>query len=333
MNNFLVKILSYRWMMHLLFWTIVIADGYLGNERYMTADVLYRHLFISVSIHIVQVYSNILFLYPKLFERGKIWQYIICLLLSAMFFAGIGNLLYLDADILKHTPYRYFFFRQLYVQGLSTGAKFLRSGIYNYFRMKQLQREQKEAELKLLQSQVNPHFLFNTLNNLYSLTLKNSPQAPETVLKLSELMRYMTSVTGVNSIALKKEIEYLENYVALERLRLNHDALIDLQVQGDFSTHSIAPLMLIPFVENAFKHGVETQNDNIHLEINISLQGNELYFYVSNTKPTHAKEGHPEHGTGLKNVIKRLELIYPAKHQLTIREDDNKFFVKLLLQL
>jgi two-component system, LytTR family, sensor kinase len=333
MNNFLINILSRRWLMHILFWATVIADGYLGNAKYMQGEVLFKHLLYSVPLHIVQVYFNIFVLYPRLFEKGKIFQYIISLFASAMFIAGIANLLYIDAGILKDTPYRYFFFRQLYVQGLSTGAKFLRAGIYNYFAIKEMQRSQQEAELKLLRSQVNPHFLFNTLNNLYSLTLKQSAQAPETVLKLSEIMRYMTTVSGMQKVSLEKEVEYIRNYVALEKLRLNDDAHIDLQLQGDFEKYTIAPLLLLPFVENAFKHGVETQSANVWLELAISMQGNELYYYSVNSKPDTYIETKERTGTGLNNVKKRLEFLYPQRHQLSVEDKKDRYTIKLLIKL
>jgi LytS/YehU family sensor histidine kinase len=198
-----------------------------------------------------------------------------------------------------------------------------------------LAREKLEAELNFLKSQVHPHFLFNTLNNLYALTLKKSNKSPDVVLKLSEMLDYMLYQCNEDKISLDKEIKLIENYISLEQLRFSNNVELTFDVEGKTANISIAPMILFPLVENCFKHGISIDTKKGWIKIELSVNQDELTFEVSNSKPpqTIKKQEEVSKGIGLKNVKKRLELIYPDKHKLDIAEKENSFECKLILEL
>jgi hypothetical protein len=193
------------------------------------------------------------------------------------------------------------------------------------------QDEKRSAELSSLRLQVNPHFLFNTLNSIYSLALEKSDKTPEAIVKLSELMRYVTSEVGEDFVPLEKELNYISNYIELQRIRLADTVQIDYVVSGDWTEDRIAPLLLIPFIENAFKFGV---NPEMHskIEVNLSIAEHQLALSVANNKVQN-NDRLMKSGTGLVNVQKRLKLIYPAAHKLILKDNNQHFEVKLTLQL
>lgn len=190
--------------------------------------------------------------------------------------------------------------------------------------------EKLNAEQAFLKSQLNPHFLFNTLNNIYSLTLTQSPKAPEAVLKLSELMRYMLYESNVEKIGLETEVKYLKNFVELQKFRYSGQIFIDFQVVGDLHLQKIAPLLLISFVENAFKHG-EVNIESKPLSISLLLNQNNLNFTVKNFKKDQNKD--EVGGVGLENVRRRLNLIYPNQHSLDVQESADTYLCELNLIL
>jgi sensor histidine kinase YesM len=199
----------------------------------------------------------------------------------------------------------------------------------------QLLLETHTIELQLLKSQIHPHFLFNTLNNLYSLTQKQSDQAPEIVLKLSGLLHYMLFECNAPEVYLTKEMAALQDYMELERLRYGKRLTIQTHIQGDLEQKKIAPLLLIPFVENAFKHGASQQLSQTCIELQLMVKGNHLFFEVINSK--NASETgvihSPGGGLGLKNVKKRLDLIYPQRYDLTIKSLKENFIAVLKIEL
>jgi len=192
----------------------------------------------------------------------------------------------------------------------------------------------KEAELKLLKAQIHPHFLFNTLNNLYGLVLSGSDNAPDIVLKISSLLDYMLYQSIRPFVGLNEEIEYIRDYMELEKLRYNN-LNIRLSKKGWFEHHTIAPMILQPFVENAFKHGISKDVDNQWLEIGIQLNEDILNFYVKNPRRLDSDTDKTDYteGIGLKNVQKRLGIIYPKRYDLKIREDQDTFTIYLQLKL
>ncbi len=196
-----------------------------------------------------------------------------------------------------------------------------------------LKNEKLAAEMKFLKSQTNPHFLFNTLNNIYSLTVIKSDAAPENLLKLSDILRYMLYDCKAEKVPLSKEIEYIRNYIDLKLLKDSEGLNVKLDLDESQPNLMIAPLLFIPFIENAFKHSKIEDLKNGWIEIQLQRPGNELIFTVKNSLPTkkYTKDG--TGGIGLENVKRQLELTYPNKHDLTIQANEENFEVQLKLQL
>lgn len=194
-----------------------------------------------------------------------------------------------------------------------------------------IRQQQTEIELSVLKSQVNPHFLFNVLNSIYSLSLRKSDQTPEVVMRLSEILRYMLYEAKYEFVPLKKEIQMLRDYADIERMRLSSGQVLSFHCDHRISAYQIAPLLLIPFAENAVKHGTNSMAEDAFIAIDITLAGDTLRFSCKNNyKPLPANE---DSGLGLENVRKRLQLLYPGKHTLTIKQQNNIFEVLLFIQL
>lgn len=196
----------------------------------------------------------------------------------------------------------------------------------------EIQLKLKEAELKLLKDQIHPHFLFNTLNNIYGLTLEKSDDAPELVLKLSEILDYILYRCNRQYVALSEEINNLENYIEVQKIRHAKNQACVAEFPGDTGKLRIAPLILLPFLENAFKHGLIHSSDAADVETSIHLSGEKMLFVVLN-KVVPGSMGKSSGGIGIQNVTKRLDLIYPGKHKLEIDQSSNTFCVTLELTL
>lgn len=199
-------------------------------------------------------------------------------------------------------------------------------------RWRQSEKEKLNAELSYLKAQINPHFLFNTLNSIYSLAIEKSDQTPAAIVKLSGMMRYVISDSGHHLVSLSKEIDYIRNYIELQKIRFGNAVPLSFRVNGVYAGERIAPLILISFVENAFKHGVNAAEDpDIRIEINITTH--QLHFTAFNNKVTVQEMPEDKGGLGIENTRKRLELLYPGRHTLEITDDPHYFSVSLLLQL
>lgn len=198
---------------------------------------------------------------------------------------------------------------------------------------RQIEREKLQAELQLLKSQIHPHFLFNTLNNLYGLTLHKSNDSPKVVLKLSELLSYMLYDCNATEVLLRKEIEFIRNYVGLEQLRYGDRLDMSINISGDYEHKLIAPLLLVPFLENAFKHGTSEQLEQAWMHVELLVQDATLKFKVINSR--EASEPSTTHvgGIGLQNVKKRLQLLYANRHELRITAEEETFMIALTLEL
>jgi two-component system, LytTR family, sensor histidine kinase LytS len=197
-------------------------------------------------------------------------------------------------------------------------------------------RDQKEMELKHLKAQLNPHFLFNTLNNLYGLSVAQSKRLPELMLKLSDLLRYSLYQTNQNYVSLEKELGYISNYLELEKIRLDNKTQIDYQTTGDFSGLYIAPLMLISFIENSFKHYSIARNQQAYVNILFVFGDNALHLIICNSlDPTlYTERKNPQgKGIGLTNVKQRLDLLYPRKYTLLITHEPHCYQVDLKIDL
>ena len=204
---------------------------------------------------------------------------------------------------------------------------FIRYSRYKELQQKELELQSRQTELSFLRSQINPHFLFNSLNNIYSLVYQGSGQALAAIAGLSDLLRYML-YDATEKVSLQKEIDYIRKYIELQRLRFDHVIKAELRVEGDGPASQIAPLLLVPFVENAFKHG-DFRSDGSGLEIRIYSLPEKTYFHCSNRKGKQQKD--TGGGIGLENVRRRLSLLYPDRHQLSIMENEESFNVTLEL--
>lgn len=236
----------------------------------------------------------------------------------------------------------------LFMMILYTGARYFRIGAQQRIRikeeeqkrikaeieLKELEVKQSQAELNLLKSQVNPHFLFNSLNSIYSLILNNSDIAADAVMKLSDLMRYLLESSKKRKVLVKNEFEFLQNYIDLEIIRLGKKAKIISSFKGDQSGKIIAPLLLIAFVENCFKHGISVNSKENKIDISVELNDNRLLLQtINNIAPQRINPATKKSGTGIENVKKRLELLYPGKHQLEINNDEKEFVVNLRVEI
>ncbi|MBK7172426.1 MAG: sensor histidine kinase [Bacteroidales bacterium] len=192
----------------------------------------------------------------------------------------------------------------------------------------ELINQRQSSELALLRSQVNPHFLFNTLNNIYSLVYKKSEEAPAAIMKLSRIMRYMLYDSNSDQVPLEKEVDYLKSFIELQELRINQPDYVDFRIEGDIENRTIAPMLLIPFVENAFKHGGKNHSPGI--TIFLSAGTAQFHFEVTNYKKKNAlTKGDEIGGIGLQNIMRRLELLYKGKHELKIEDGHEIFRISL----
>lgn len=223
----------------------------------------------------------------------------------------------------------------LVIVGVAVGIKLYRFWYERQQANQRLARETLTVELQVLKAQIHPHFLFNTLNNLYSLTLKQSPQAPDMVLKLSGLMNYMIHECNAPTVPLAKEIEFLGNYIELEKLRYGSRLVVLLDIRSEVGSEPIAPLLLIPFVENAFKHGSAKQTGPARIELSLVVMGHEMVFRIENSKDEKSASDPLQNTSsiGLANVQKRLTLLYPGAHKLIISPEVERFIVELTIQL
>ncbi len=215
---------------------------------------------------------------------------------------------------------------------LASGITVFTDYLYVVRKVQQLELAKAKQEILFLKSQVNPHFLFNTLNSLYSLARSQSGKVEKVILQLSDLMRYMMEVSQREYVTLAEEIHFLSSYTAMERLRLNDDAVCEMDIApNEYNQYRLPPLLLLPFVENAFKHGVEQNTGQVNIHIHLSVTDGRLLFTVTNNFTILAHN--TATGTGLKNIIKRLDLLYGKKYDLNINHQNNVYGATLKLQL
>ena len=338
------RFLNLRPVYHALFWlvlfSVMMLDGLQkGNLWWFTLS----NELIGLFFYAVLVYFNLYYLIPNYLAR-HVLSYFGMVLFACALITPI-EVLTLYLKLFNLPVYRNhlvaeqldFFFGNLFVVLLSTMMRLVMDW-WRYQNEKQILLTQTiQSELRFLKSQINPHFLFNTLNNLYALTLKKSDQAPEIVLKLSEIMRYMLYECNERRVLLTKEIQYIHNYLDLERLRQPKEADIRFTTAGSISEQMVAPLLFVPFLENSFKHGL-----NHHIQgggfvrLHLHVQGEDLEFRIENSKAMESvpRQNHPRSGgIGLANVQQRLDLLYPENHTLTVSDEPNCYAVTLHLKM
>jgi two-component system LytT family sensor kinase len=324
-----------RWIGHSVFWlvfltVIILLD--LSNTGWPI--VLYNKL-VDISFYAMIVYVNLLWLIPNYLTSKKFGIYVGLLLLAVLILTPIKiliQILLLSGEPGLQVSYlrdqSYYFLSMFLVGSSSTLYNIMVEWFRHQSEKLELKTQTMQSELKFLRSQINPHFLFNTLNNLYALTLKKSDDAPEIVLKLSEMMRYMLYECNERRVPLSKEIAYMRNYI-------DNQVDINMNIDGDVYNQTIAPLLLIPFIENSFKHGLNSQIKHGYVNIDLVLTNDHLNFTIKNSKRSneprinYKKSG----GIGLVNVKRRLNLIYPDQYNLKIKNEPNNYTVTLDLKL
>ncbi len=306
----------------------------LGFYEFSDEQFAYQNLFLLslIIINILLVvfyYFNYYIAIPKYFSQKKYFSY--SLLIILCFFLIRASILFLDLLPYEHSP--------IIGDSLTiTGRTFLRFivvlilsiCVQLYNRLKSIEEEKLKTELSYLKAQINPHFLFNTLNGIYTLILKKSDYAGEAVVKLSSIMRYVIIDTEKDMVSLDKEIKYISDYIDLQKFRTSNTKVI-FNIQGDIMGSEIAPLILLPYIENAFKHGVSTEESSL-IEININVDENVLNLKVANKKVRMENPQLEKLGKGNINVLKRLEITYPA-HKLTIQNNNLQYIVNLQIPL
>lgn len=321
--------------LHIIIWSIILCLPLLLTNPYNNAFPLTFNLIVGV-IHLGLFYGNAFFLYPKLMTRKLWWAYALSLMLLVMV---TFNLKYFILKIgFPKTPYTK---EMNFMLGLPILLFLVASIIYrvaknsiNYEKtLKQKEAEQLGTELKFLRSQISPHFLFNVLNNMVSMARHKSDQLEPSLIRLAGLMRYMLYESDAKKVLLTQEIDYLKNYIALQKLRFGEDVEIKVNLQCENETLTIEPMLLIPFVENAFKHGVALV---VHpfIDIRLNINGNTLCFSVENKfSKDMGQSKDKDSGIGLTNIKTRLELLYPQRHSLTISSQNGIFKINLKIPL
>ncbi len=333
---------------HILFWICYVGFFSLlsSEDEYKLIEAVYAEL-LRLPAKLVVVYATLYWLIPSILLKKKYWTFSISLL-ALLLLAGFGQRL-----VTYYLIYPMWYDGQLFPYGdllhtyriikgildinsvviLTASIKILTYWYKTEKSSEALAKQKLEAELKFLKGQIHPHFLFNTLNNLYSLTLQKSDKAPQVVLKLSGLVNYMLYHASEGKVALSKELESIQDYLALESLRYGEELDLSFSIVGEVTHIQIAPLILLPFIENSFKHGVSEETENRWIDIKLEIEKGVLSFCVANSKdqntlePTTIGEG----GIGLRNVERRLELQYPNRHSLAIQDKGSSFHVEMIL--
>ncbi len=345
---------KHRVLLHVAFWVmawLVTAFVY-GYEKQSLAMALQNNIML-LPVHMLYFYTVAYFIIPRYLLKRKYLKFFIVLLLFVFIMPGVTRLFdiflvepQLDAflkskgfyewDKVKGSKWERFSNVIYYLNAFKGANLVVWFAIAIKFFKSWYQRHHAalQAELNLLKAQIHPHFLFNTLNNLYALTLNNSPKSPEIVMGLSEILRYMLYECNVESVSLKKDIEMLENFILLEKMRYEERLDFNFTKEGDLEKYKIAPLLLLPLVENAFKHGAGEKLGQAWINIELEIKNEALTFKINNSKPEKTRPLMEKNGNiGLENVKRRLELIYPDEHQLKIFEEEDMFAVILKIDL
>jgi len=301
-------------------WTLYWASMILGFS-YLTVYVfvpkyLYKKKYISFCLSVLLVYCAIYMInaVQSYYQLNKTFNFVAGV--RSHDFFQLPNLI----RILGNPPL---------VCGLLLSLKSLKNWYLRKIESEALMRANTNAELQLLKSQIHPHFLFNTLNNIYSYSINNKPEAPGLVKKLKQTVHYMVAECNHAYVPLKNELNMIANYIELEKIRYGNRLSMQVELMNPDGNHLIAPLLMIPFVENSFKHGVSQILDHPRISLKIYVEGNMLHFYLNNSKPPTVENQDLRKGIGLENVRKRLDLLYPDKHTLLILTTEDSFTVQM----
>lgn len=327
------------WLLrHILFWFFFYADEILSLIG-LTEPLPIKDIVVSMSLDMIMVYLNLYYLIPKFFNQQKITTYMFLTGLSVLVnIALVNGLLYQAEDYEVQLDLVYdVLYSIIHTSGLLGLAIAIKISKINYTKQEELLKleEMKHAaEVDNLKKQINPHFLFNVLNNMYVQSKATPSEVPDTILKLSDLMRYQTYDASKESVSLAKEIEFLQQYSDFELMR-RENLDIDIQQEGDTRNIQIAPLLFLPFVENACKHSATSEDKKAWIKVSWKYANNTLVFHCQNSMGNRSGFINDEEysGFGLDNVKKRLQLLFPDKHNLKIAEQTDTFTVNLDIQL
>jgi len=339
------RLFRWRWLYHSLFWLCFFSTAVLIaiNTDRIRHGTFFLQLLSLIPPDMAQVYLNLYVLIPFLLFKRKYFLYFAVLLASILLqsalFIWLHRFYLLSGEtafayVMEYTPGN-FAIQSLNIfslVGLTTGIKFLKDWMMQEEHWRERERQHLETELNFLKAQIHPHFFFNTLNNLYSLTIRKSDQAPEVVLKLSDLMSYMLYESGAAMVPLDKEIANLENYMDLEKLRFGKRLTVGFEKKGIMTTVRVPPLLLLAFVENSFKHGLKDQMGPARIDLSLEISDEWLIFVVANPASPGSEEKEKS-GIGLKNVTRRLDILYGEGYSLQLDTPDTLFKVHLKIPL
>jgi len=335
-----------RVLIHVVFWAAYLAFFIVQSSLYYDDPQYFGivgSLFITMWVDIAAAYFTVYYLLPKYLFKKKYVHFVVLFFLSATAAILIQRVLlvYISAPLFwqesgkvmtfwKINPF-YSFMNIYSVVGLFAAVKLFKLYFKNQQIKTELENKNKTSELALLRSQLNPHFLFNTLNNIDTLISSNPEKASDAIIKLSEIMRFTLYDADNDRVPLEKEVAFLENFIALQQLRLKNPFFINFTIEGNCNGKSIAPMLFIPFVENAFKHGLKRVVAP-GIEIKLNCENQNIRFEVSNHFSNLEVQNKDEtSGIGLVNTRKRLELLYPGKHKLNIKQKEGIY--KVVLQI
>jgi len=345
----LAGLISGKGIFHLVLWIIfglylIIISNDSPFSWFNISNVIIALVFFAF-----YVYFNAFYLIPNFLKQRSVVTYFLLFFTSALILTPLRSLVYylrfwgmadLQNEVLSSQWFTFLSF--LIVGGVTTTAKIVINWVEDQRRMRELEKENLHSELKFLRSQINPHFLFNTLNSLYALTLKKSDLAPEMLIRLSEIMRYMLYDCNEPKVLLEKEVKFMGNYVELERLRYGEDVIIKFNLEGEIQDQKIAPLLFIPFFENAFKHGLSNRIGQGWISISFLFQEEMVTLLIENSVPEEkdqhmwvqkSKSKSDSSGIGLENIKRRLNLLYPDEHTLDIEKSPKQFKITLTINL
>lgn len=331
---------------HILFWSVsyyFLLHFFSNNQQYTTIDYIYNALFHLTLL--IGVYVNLLILIPYLLRPKKYSTYaffliltiIACTQLNLLFFNYLVDFIFPGYYFISY--YELYDITQFFIVyiALTTLLKLSKAWFQlseSEIQLSIAQKQKLDAELKALKSQINPHFLFNSLNNIYGLALKNDKNTPAIILKLSEVMRYIIYESNEEYVLLDSEITFIKNFIALQELRSDQRAHIKFQVHGKVLNQKIAPLLFIPLLENSFKHGIKGETGPSFVNVVLHIETEHILLKIENNKGTVDEvEKKQFGGIGLQNVRQRLQLVYPGRHKLAIHSDRSVFTVQLKLML
>lgn len=323
------------------FWSLLMALQMVMATNFLPIRVAMVFAGVNTVLAMAMFYANSLWIFPFFFEKRRFTLYIIIniglmILLAHLFFTVDGYLVEnfqfkpMEHELPKFFHYFRVFTMLIFIFFTSLAFSLIRKVGEQESQQKQLSKEKSDTEIRLLKAQINPHFIFNSLNNIYSLTYSKSDDAPEAVLKLSEMLRYVYYDCNRDEVPLGAEIEYIRNYMAFQQMKSPHKQDIELLTEGIDESYRIAPMLFIPFVENSFKYSrIEDQKD-AWVKMSLSTEDGVLCFSISNTYPEHGQKAGS--GMGMQNVRNRLELTYPGSHELEIKDDNHVFEVHMKIK-